>query len=134
MGLVAATHWLADNNLKVGGITVDFRTVGREKRLLPRVETTLFRVIQEAVSNIARHAQASHASISLQFKKNAVRARVIDDGRGFDVKEAISSRDRPRGLGLLGMKERTELVNGTLHIRSRSGGGGTKIDIEIPLN
>ncbi|MFH1003472.1 MAG: GAF domain-containing protein [Chloroflexota bacterium] len=134
LGLVAATRWLADNKLKVDGITVDFKTAGREKRLPPKVEATLFRLIQEAVNNVVRHAQASHASISLQFKRAAVRASVTDDGQGFDVEEAISSRDRPRGLGLLGMMERTELVNGTLHIRSHSGGGGTKIDIEIPLN
>ncbi len=62
------------------------------------------------------------------------RVRIRDDGEGFDVEEAISSRDRPRGLGLLGMKERVELMNGTLSIRSCPDGGGTEIDIEIPTN
>ncbi len=134
LGLVAATRWLAENNLEAAGIGVNFKIVGQKRRLSPRLETTLFRVIQEAVYNIVRHAHAKNASISLHFKKSVIRVHVRDDGGGFDVDEAISSKDRPRGLGLLGMKERVELVNGTLDIRSHPGGGGTEINIEIPLN
>ena len=133
-GLVAAARWLADNRLGAAGVEVNFRTVGRERRLQPQLETTLFRVIQEAVNNIAKHAQAKHTSISLRFMKKAVEVRIGDDGRGFDVEEAISSKDRPRGLGLLGMKERVELANGTLSIRSQPDGGGTEIDVKISLN
>ncbi len=134
LGLVAATRWLADNSLGLAGVTVSFKTSGREKRLAPKLEITLFRVIQEAVNNIAKHAHARNAGVSLHFKKRVIKVRVTDDGRGFDVEEAISSKDRPRGLGLLGMKERVELMNGTLSIRSRPDGGGTGIDIEIPLD
>lgn len=134
LGLVAATRWLTYNNLEHAGVLVTFGTKGRERRLPPVLETTLFRVIQEAVGNIARHAHARNAEVSLHFKKSAVEARVRDDGKGFDVQEAISSRDRPRGLGLLGMKERVELVNGTLNVQSSPDGGGTKIDIKIPVN
>lgn len=133
MGLVAATRWLVDNNLKATGIKVTFKTSGRKKRLPPRLETTLFRVIQEAVYNIARHSRASSTSLSLHFKKNTISVHIADDGRGFDVLEAISTKDRPRGLGLLGMRERVELVSGTLDIRSQPG-GGTEICIDIPLN
>ncbi|MBI2857822.1 MAG: ATP-binding protein, partial [Chloroflexi bacterium] len=91
-----------------------------------------FRVIQEAVNNIARHARAKEAEIVLRFKKTSISVSVSDDGSGFDVDEAIRSKERPRGLGLLGMKERVELVNGTLEMASRIG-GGTQISIEIPL-
>lgn len=133
LGLVAAIKWLLDNNLRLAGVTVNLKTAGRPRRLAPRLETTLFRVVQEAVSNIARHAQAKNVSVALRFKKSAIGVHVKDDGRGFDVEEAISSKDRPRGLGLLGMKERVELMNGTLNIRSRLG-IGTEINIEIPLN
>lgn len=133
LGLVAAIRWLVDNNLGTVGISVSFTTTGKERRLDPKLETTLFRVVQEAVNNIAKHAKAKKAEISLLFKKNTVRVRVKDDGRGFKTKEAMSSKDRPRGLGLLGMKERVELRNGTLGIQSRPG-GGTEINIEIPLN
>jgi two-component system sensor histidine kinase DegS len=132
LGLVAAARWLAGNNLETAGIKVDFKTVGKEKRLPSQLETTLFRVIQEAVTNITRHAGAKNTSISLQFKRSMIRVSIKDDGKGFDVEEAITSRDRPRGLGLLGMKERVELAKGTLSIRSRAG-YGTQISIEIPL-
>ncbi len=133
LGLVAATRWLADNNLGSAGVTVNFKTAGRERRLPSQLETTLFRVIQEAVYNIARHARAKNASVRLHFKKSVISVHVKDDGSGFDVEEAISSKDRPRGLGLLGMRERIELMNGTLSIQSRPR-GGTEINIEIPLN
>ncbi len=133
LGLVAAARWLADNNLGVAGVTVNFKTVGRESRLPPQLEATLFRVIQEAVNNIAKHAHAKNVGISLHFSKSVIGVHVRDDGKGFDVQEALSSKDRPRGLGLLGMKERIELVNGSLTIRSHPG-SGTVITIKIPLN
>ena len=98
------------------------------------IETTLFRVIQEAVNNIAKHSHAKNTYISLQFKKNVTRVHIRDDGQGFDVEEAIASKDRPRGLGLVGMRERVASVNGRLDIQSHPGGGGTEIIIEIPLN
>jgi PAS domain S-box-containing protein len=133
LGLVAAARWLADNNLSAAGVCVTFKTAGKVKRLPSKLETTLFRVIQEAVNNIARHAHAAKADVSLNFKRGEIVVRIKDDGDGFDVEEAISSRDRPRGLGLLGMKERVELLKGALNIRSRPG-NGTEIDITIPVN
>ena len=134
LGLVAAIRWLLDNNLEAVGITANLKTVGQVRRLVPQLETTLFRVIQEAVNNIAKHAHAKNADVSLHFGKGVIRVCVRDDGRGFDVEEAINSESRPRGLGLLGMNERVELVNGTLSIRSRLGGGGTETNIKIPLS
>jgi signal transduction histidine kinase len=133
LGLVAAVRWLINNNLGAAGVNVNFKTNGRVRRLTPKMETILFRVIQEAVSNIARHAHAKNADLTLRFKKDTIVVHVRDDGEGFDVEEAISSRDRPRGLGLLGMKERVELVHGVLNIRSRPG-SGTEVEIGIPLN
>ncbi len=134
LGLEAATRWLTDNILGTAGVAVNFKTVGRVRRLPAQLETTLFRVTQEVINNIAKHAHAQNAGVSLHFKKNIIEVHVRDDGRGFDVEEAVSSKDRPRGLGLVGMKERVELMNGTLSIRSRPDGGGTEIDIEIPLS
>ncbi len=88
LGLVAATRWLAYNNLEQAGVMVNFKTIGQERRLPARLETTLFRVIQEAISNIVRHAHAKNAEVSLHFKKNTFEARVRDNGKGFDVNEA----------------------------------------------
>ncbi len=133
LGLVAAIRWLVDNNLEPAGVVVNFKTSGRVRRLDTRLETTLFRVIQEAFYNIARHADATSVEVRLHFKKSIIRVCIRDDGKGFDVAEAISAKDRPRGLGLLGMKERVELVNGTFSIQSSPAGGGTEINIEIPL-
>jgi len=133
LGLVAAARWLTDNNLGTAGVALNFKSTGQQRRLPLQLETTLFRVIQEAVTNIVRHAHAKNANISLRFKKRSIRVHIRDNGRGFDVEEAISSKDRPRGLGLLGMKERAELMHGTLSMRSHPG-DGTEIDIEIPIN
>jgi signal transduction histidine kinase len=102
------------------------------RRLSSQIETTLFRVVQEAFYNITRHAAASCVEIGLYFAEDAIRVCIKDDGKGFDVEEAISSKDRPRGLGLLGMKERAELVDGSVNICS-SPGSGTEINIMIPL-
>ena len=132
LGLVTAIQWLAENSLQKAGITVNFKTRGRVKRLDSQLAITLFRVIQEAMHNIAKHADAKSANISLHFMKSLIKVTVTDDGRGFDVEEAMSTKDRPRGLGILGMKERVQLMKGNLEIRSRLG-GGTEIDIEIPL-
>jgi len=132
LGLLPALRWLVDNSLRASGIEVDFQTVGRERRLSSPLETTVFRVTQETASNIIRHAHAHKAVIRLHFKKNSVRVHIKEDGIGFDVEEAISSKNRPRGLGLLGMKERVELFQGTFVIRS--GKTGTEITIEIPTN
>jgi signal transduction histidine kinase len=133
LGLVAAARWLAEANLEAAGFKVSFKTTGRQRRLPPRIEVTLFRVIQEAMNNISRHSGAKNVSIELAFRRSAIRVRIRDDGRGFDVNEAISSRERPRGLGLLGMKERVSIVDGTINIKSRPAGGGTEVYIEIPL-
>lgn len=132
LGLVAATRWLAEQNLKSAGMTINFRVVGLEKRLPTQLETTVFRVIQEAITNMARHARATRASVSLHFTRTAIKVDIKDNGVGFDVEEAISSKQRPRGLGLLGMKERVELFNGSFNIRSYTG-DGTEIRIRIPL-
>lgn len=133
MGLVSAARWLGENNLEAGGIGFEFRTVGKTRRLPSEVEVTLFRVIQEAMNNILRHAGAKKASVVLYFRKSSISVRIADDGQGFDVQEAINAKDRPRGLGLLGMRERVELLKGTINIRSKPGESGTVVEVKIPV-
>jgi len=132
LGLVATIRWLSENNLEAAGITVNLKTSGRQRRLPPQIETTLFRVIQETISNITKHSRAKKVNINLHFRKHFIKVNIMDDGIGFDVDEAISSKDRPRGLGLLGMKERIQLTEGALSIRASHS--GTEINIKIPLN
>ncbi len=131
MGLIAATRWLITNILEDAGVKVAFKTIGTVRRLDSQVETTLFRIIQEAFNNIAKHTEAKKASIRLLFKKNVVLVRIRDNGTGFNVEEAISLEERPRGLGLLGMRERVELMKGTLNITSKPS--GTEVNFEIPI-
>ena len=132
LGLVSAARWLADNNLRHIGIRVAFTTRGEMRRLPSAQEMGLYRVIEAVIANIVRHAGARQVRINLSFKQRTVAVRITDDGSGFDVEEAIASKDRPRGLGLIGMRERVNLMNGTLEISS-SPGKGTRVHVEIPL-
>jgi two-component system sensor histidine kinase DegS len=131
-GLVAATKALIESTLKGQSIKTRVKIIGQERRLPSPVEVALFRVIQEATQNIVRHAHPQDVSVSLYFKINGIRVCIRDNGIGFNIDEAIHSKDRPRGLGLLGMKERVELVSGTFNIYSHPGGGGTEINAIIP--
>lgn len=129
LGLVAAIEWYSREYAERLDASVEFETSGRVGRLQPQVELVVYRVVQEALANIARHARASRVRLALLFSDEAVEAIVDDNGVGFDVDEATSSRER--GLGLFGMKERVELIGGSFAIESRPG-GGTRIRIRVP--
>jgi len=99
--------------------------------LPPEHETVLFRAVQEALTNIRRHAQATQVTLNLTKDHSTVRLEVIDNGVGFDPKQP--PRHEPgSGLGLPGMRERVALVNGRLEIDSGPG-RGTRIVVELPL-
>jgi PAS domain S-box-containing protein len=132
LGLMPAISSLADSHLTVSGVKVSLRSSGRARRLPPSLETTLFRVVQEAFSNVVKHAHAGHVRVRMDFKKDRLLISIKDDGTGFDVQEAIKSKDRPRGLGLLNMEERIKLVDGSFTVNS-SPGSGTEIMIEVSL-
>lgn len=106
-------------------IDLDLMVVGIE-RLPPAVETALYRIVQEGLTNIARHAQAQTASVLIERRNGRVRAIIEDDGIGFDPKQ---TNDR---LGLYGISERAELLNGTVTIESEPG-QGTTIFVEVPV-
>ncbi len=133
MGLVPAIRWLIENNLEPVGIAAEFNVTGKARRMPSQIETTLFRVVQEALNNIVKHASAESVTIDIRFKRKTIVISIHDDGTGFNLNGVMSLYDRPRGLGLLGMKERVSLVNGVFEIRSNPG-QGTTINIEIPLN
>jgi signal transduction histidine kinase len=127
LGLVPAIERLA-NTFAENGIRVDVVAHVGDARLPAEVETTLYRIVQEAVTNVAKHAEAGHVSITLTRKQSSVVAIVEDDGKGFDPGSA-----RGDGLGLLGMRERLALVGGTLQIEAAHG-TGTTIAAEVPLS
>ena len=133
LGLSAALRSYAHNSLDAAGVEVHVETVGQEKRLPPEVEIALFRIVQEAVANIARHAHAESAYISLEFKEKSIAVQIEDDGIGFDHSHGFTSSAGGQGVGLLGMQERAELLGGTLVIDTRPG-GGTRVAVEVPVN
>jgi PAS domain S-box-containing protein len=114
-------------------VPVQSRFVGTDRRRLPPpVETALYRTVQEALTNVLKHARAGRVSLIVERRPDHVLAIVEDDGRGFDVEAVMGAPDVGTRLGLLGMQERVALVGGTLEIES-SPGGGTSLFVRIPL-
>jgi len=127
LGLVAALRrYVADFGQK-HCIRTEFQLVGTEGRLPARIETCLYRVVQEALTNVARHAGATTASVVLDVRPPVASAIVEDDGRGFDQEEVGQ-----RSLGIVGMRERASLVDGSLTVESAPG-AGTTIFVKVPL-
>ena len=126
LGLVPAIDRLAQT-VAESGMRVDVEAHIGDERLPEPVETTLYRIVQEAVTNVARHSGAARLSITLTRKNGAIVAIVEDDGKGFDP--ASTGTD---GLGLVGMRERLALVGGALRIEAAAG-AGTTIAAEVPL-
>lgn len=128
LGLVAALQYLVDEQDKLTGLTVDLRIQGEKRRLDPLVETVLFRVAQEALTNISRHAGVGGAEMNLLFLPTEVIMQIEDEGRGFDP--AVVSIPGA-ALGLLGMRERVESIGGSLTIQSIPG-KGTRVLVSAP--
>jgi signal transduction histidine kinase len=125
-GLVPAVERLTETFREQSGLRVDLETQLGDARLPTEAETTLYRLIQEALTNVVKHAAATRVSILLQRKEGGVVAVVEDDGAGFDP-----SAVRLDALGLAGMRERVSLVGGRLQVESRSG-SGTTVVAEVP--
>jgi signal transduction histidine kinase len=126
-GLVPALERLTDAFAEQTGIRVDFHSALGETRLPTEVETALYRVVQESLTNIVKHASAQRVSVSLARRPSGAAAVIEDDGKGFDQRTL-----REDGLGLLGMRERLGLIDGRLEIESRPG-AGTTVVAEVPL-
>lgn len=132
LGLVAAAKKYIENYSKQYKISmnIDFNNVSRE-RFSPEVEITLYRILQEALTNIVKHGQATQIWVSLYKRQDKLIMVINDDGIGFDI-EVFKNTHSRTCLGIYGMRERVALVEGTFEIQS-SVGQGTKIFVEIPL-
>lgn len=128
LGLVSALRAYAEERLVAEGVAVQFEVEGGERPLSPAVETAVFRILQEAVNNIAKHAGAQKASIHLDFRPDSLMATVEDDGRGFEAGKVLL-QDK---VGLQGMRERAAIIGARLKLESRPG-QGTRVDIYVPL-
>ncbi|MDO8689991.1 MAG: GAF domain-containing sensor histidine kinase, partial [Dehalococcoidia bacterium] len=131
LGLVAALRSYAQSRLE--GVTLGFQAEGFSHRLPASVEASLFRIAQESVHNIAKHAGARTVTIRLQREGNVIRMSVADDGRGFDVNAFYSSDGRQHSLGLVGMQERATLMGGAFLISSEKG-QGTSVTVEVTVD
>ena len=132
LGLISAIRWYARNYLESSGIKVDMSFVEFEKRLPSQVEVGIFRMVQEAFSNILRHAEAKNVTLRLELKNATVSALIADDGNGFDINKVLKPPYRVNALGLQGIEERVTLLGGHLQITSQKG-KGTRVLIEFPL-
>jgi signal transduction histidine kinase len=129
LGLLPALEFLANGVSKRAGlpITVEGR---RDGRLPATIETALYRVVQEALNNATKHAQAKRASVRIERQAGSVLCLIKDDGVGFDVSAATARKGQP-GLGLLGIRERIAVLGGVMEIRSQPG-RGTEMVITVP--
>jgi signal transduction histidine kinase len=123
LGLVPAIRWLGDRHLRPQGIGVRCEFSGLDARLPAETETALFRAVQEAVVNVARHARAQNVLIQASRQGEAVEIEIEDDGQGFDASALAAADPSGRGLGLLGIRERLDLLGGTAEIDSAPGLG-----------
>jgi signal transduction histidine kinase len=133
LGLSAALRWYAGKIQEHSTISVRVDIVGEEHDLDDAMKITIFRIIQESLNNIIKHAQASHVNIYLRFEEKNVRINVRDNGIGFDLDQVKQKRTSRASLGLAGMEERAALLGGTVIIQSRPG-YGTEVEALIPYH
>ena len=132
LGLAAALRWYLDRQAKRAGFAAEFRSDASDMRAPANFETACFRVAQEAITNIIRHARAQHVRVELVQRDQELQLTIQDDGIGFDVTAAHCSASRGGSLGLLGMQERVLLIGGRIEIDSAAG-RGTAIHVRFPL-
>jgi signal transduction histidine kinase len=132
LGLVPAVQWLASDLTKNYGINVSTEITGNPRALPPAAELMLFRITQEALTNVRKHSQATSVSVKINFSDHNIRVTVQDNGKGFVMPKGMGDLTRTGRLGLAGMQERAQLLGGILNIQSEPGKGST-LTIEVPL-
>ena len=130
LGLATALQQYVQEFSRQYGIVVEFEAIGMQgKRLIEEVETALFRIVQESLTNVALHAQAARVDVLINFRSDRIIAIIEDDGVGF----AHASSTVESHLGLFGMRERVEMLGGKLAVDS-SPGKGTAVNVEVPYD
>lgn len=118
--------------VKIHGIDAHVEVIGVERTLPVETQLLLFRIVQEALNNIRRHAAASRAMVKLEFGDNSIKMTVSDNGKGFELLERMGDLASIGKLGLAGMQERTRLLDGSLKVESEPG-KGTTVAVEAPV-
>jgi signal transduction histidine kinase len=127
-GLVPTLVWHVETYTTQTGIQVEFHHTGLDQRFAPEIETGAYRIVQEALTNVARHAGVSTVRIQVDATKEALHLYVMDEGAGFDADGAMASGG---STGLAGMRERATLLGGVFLVSSTPGAGAT-IEVELP--
>ena len=133
LGLLAALRWYANDISNRSGITINIVNHGGKPQLSSDVRAVVFRIAQEAITNVVRHANASVIDIQLDYSLDNIYLRVEDNGQGFNTEVVLKKKPgKPTAWGLLGMVERASLVGGTCNIFSHPG-KGTLIEVNVPI-
>jgi len=132
LGLIPALRSLTNSLEDTDGIIADFNFKGEEKRLEAEVELSLFRIVQEALNNVKKHAEASEVHVIAEFNGNGIGLSVRDNGKGFELPRNMDSLPRHGRLGLMGIRERVWLLGGTIEINTAPGQGTTLL-VNVPV-
>jgi PAS domain S-box-containing protein len=132
LGLVAALEWMTDDLAKDQEVDARVEITGAEQALPQETQLLLFRIAQEALNNIRKHAQASKVTVELKFEDKNLKMTVSDNGKGFEIPERIGDLASIGKLGLAGVQERAQLINGRLKLESEIG-KGTLVTVEAPI-
>lgn len=132
LGLIAALEWMVDELIEKQGINAQVEVVGTGRSLPDEVQLTLFRIAQEALSNVRRHAAATSVWITMEFGDRETSLTVKDNGKGFRLPEKVEDLTSIGKLGLAGMQERALLISGKLTLQSEPN-KGTTVNVEVPI-
>ncbi len=132
LGLLATLRWQVSDLEKQSGVEVRLTVIGIERRFSAEMELTIFRIVQEALRNVEKHAQASKVEVKIEFCEGKTKISIGDNGKGFDSGRSLADLPREGKLGIAGMEERVRLLNGNMRIESKPD-KGTKVMIEVPI-
>jgi two-component system, NarL family, sensor histidine kinase DegS len=132
LGLVAALRWLVENLKQEGTLDTQVEIIGHSRIVSKQVSIHLFRIVQEALTNAKRHSEATHVQLIIQFTDQRVKVTVRDNGKGFCLPKTIADFTTRGQLGIIGMQQRAQLIDGELLYQSEIG-EGTVVSIESKL-
>ncbi len=132
LGLIPSLRWLVDVFQQESKIEATIEITGEQKPISKKITVLIFRIVQEALNNARRHSAASRVAVNIQFTSTTIQATIQDNGRGFQVPRTYDALMYQGKLGLIGMQQRTQVLNGYLTVNSQSG-KGTIISVEVGL-
>lgn len=132
LGLISALKWYVEKERKRSNLNFDYIFNFDQEKLDKDLAITIFRIVQESITNIIRHAKAKNVFLEIKEEEGRIRIIIKDDGVGFDTENIWKELKEGKALGILGIKERVDLFNGNLEIKSKEG-EGTEIKIELPF-